>query len=244
MFRRNALHLVMVVLAFGVATPGWAADDAKKGDNRTAPDAEQKAQKNPSSEAVAQLAAAHALAQYGRTHKSPLALLAAAEVIASIPTSKLDQKPKSEADGKSSGAQKKADRPDETAAALVAEAKHLAGQDKQVLALAAKISEKLNEASRGAVKGPQRADTSVNALTTDVFNIAFRGGEVAAVGVSGDGDTDLDLYVYDENGNLIASDDDYSDDCLVRWIPKWTGPFSIRVRNRGTVYNRYVLLTN
>ena len=36
----------------------------------------------------------------------------------------------------------------------------------------------------------------------DLYKIAFRGGEVARAAVSGDGDTRLDLYVYDENGNL------------------------------------------
>ena len=68
--------------------------------------------------------------------------------------------------------------------------------------------------------------------------------ELAEVLVSGDGDTDLDLYVYDSNGNLIAKDIDYSDDCYVRWIPAWTGRFIIRIVNRGPVYNRFVILTN
>jgi hypothetical protein len=79
----------------------------------------------------------------------------------------------------------------------------------------------------------------VNARSTDVFRVNFRGGESAAVIISGDGDTDLDLYVYDENGNLIGSDTDSSDDCVVRFAPKWTGMFRIEVRNLGSVYNQY-----
>jgi hypothetical protein len=234
-----------IVLATVVATPILAVDVDKSGDNRTAPDAEKMKEKDPSADAVAQLGMAHQLAQYGRQNKSPLALLAAAEVISSTPTTKLDQKPKSEADSKPEGAApKKKDRAEVTAEALVAEAKQLAGEDSQILALAAKVSDQIDEAPRGRVGGPSRTVTSVNALTTDVFTIPFRGGEVASIFVSGDGDTDLDLYVYDENGNQIASDDDYSDDCIVRFIPKWTGAFRVRVRNRGLVYNRYVLLTN
>ena len=68
--------------------------------------------------------------------------------------------------------------------------------------------------------------------------------EIAEILVSGDGDTDLDLYVYDENGNLITSDTDYTDDCYVRFCPKWTGPFRIKIVNRGGVYNNYIILTN
>lgn len=62
--------------------------------------------------------------------------------------------------------------------------------------------------------------------------------------VNGDGDTDLDLYVYDENGNLMGKDIDYSDYCVVSWTPRWTGPFTIKIKNRGSVYNRYKIYTN
>ncbi len=67
---------------------------------------------------------------------------------------------------------------------------------------------------------------------------------MARVAVIGDGDTDLDLLVYDENGNLIASDTDYTDKCLVEFAPRWTGTFLVRVVNNGYVHNNYLLLTN
>jgi hypothetical protein len=59
--------------------------------------------------------------------------------------------------------------------------------------------------------------------------------------VSGDGDTDLDLFIYDENGVLIDSDTDYGDECVVTVVPNWTGRFTIQIRNLGSVYNRYTL---
>ncbi len=80
---------------------------------------------------------------------------------------------------------------------------------------------------------------TVQAYSTDVFNVKFYGNEAGAVMISGDGDTDLDLFVYDENGNLVGSDTDGSDDCVVRLNPRWTGTFRIEVRNLGSVYNRY-----
>lgn len=96
----------------------------------------------------------------------------------------------------------------------------------------------------GAVGGPRSSATQVRARGTDRYTISFRGGEAASIVVSGDGDTDLDLYVYDEYGHLIAQDDDGLDDCVVVFTPRWTGKFTIQVVNRGVVYNQYVLGTN
>jgi hypothetical protein len=77
-----------------------------------------------------------------------------------------------------------------------------------------------------------------------VYTVTFMGGEPAAVEVIGDGDTDLDVYVSDENDNLIASAEGRGDHAVVRWQPRWTGPFTIRIVNRGSVSNRYVVITN
>ena len=125
-------------------------------------------------------------------------------------------------------------------AKLLADAKAMAGDDGVLLALI----DDVNSNVRGAVGGPKYARSSVNAGGSDIYNISFRGGEFAMVTVIGDGDTDLDLYVYDENGNLIDSDTDYSDNCICTWTPRWTGNFRIKIVNRGRVYNRYVLNTN
>jgi hypothetical protein len=38
---------------------------------------------------------------------------------------------------------------------------------------------------------------------------------VAPIVVLVDGDTDLDLQVYDENGNVIVSDTDYTNQCVL-----------------------------
>jgi hypothetical protein len=84
----------------------------------------------------------------------------------------------------------------------------------------------------------------VRAYSTDVYRMTFVGGKWEVLFVSGDGSTDLDLYVYDENNNLIAKDDDNSDDCLVRFIPRWTGRFTVKVVNRGRYANRYTLGSN
>jgi len=87
-------------------------------------------------------------------------------------------------------------------------------------------------------------DEVVRARTTDVWEFRFYGDEAAAVVVRGDGTTDLDLYVYDENGNLIASDTDASDYCIASWTPKWTGRFTIKIVNLGYVWNEYDMIAD
>ncbi len=84
----------------------------------------------------------------------------------------------------------------------------------------------------------------VRAHSTDIYHMTFVGREWEVLVVSGDGSTDLDLFVYDENGNLVASDNDNSDDCMVRFVPRWTGDFTIKVVNLGGYANRYTLGTN
>lgn len=96
----------------------------------------------------------------------------------------------------------------------------------------------------GAKGGPKEANDRVLANDYDIYNIVFLGGQTARVTVNGDGDTDLDLYIYDENGNLIEKDDDYTDYCVCSWTPSWTGTFTIKIVNRGNVYNAYKLSTN
>ena len=81
----------------------------------------------------------------------------------------------------------------------------------------------------------------VSARTTDTYRIACRGGEQIRIQVRGDHDTDLDLYIYDASGNLLAWDDDLTDLCIVRFTPATMGEFIIRIVNRGWVYNEYLL---
>lgn len=87
-------------------------------------------------------------------------------------------------------------------------------------------------------------DDVVLARRTDVYYHTFSRGAAAGVVVSGDGDTDLDCFVYDESGNLIDSDTDGTDDCILSWTPRWTGRFRIEVKNLGRISNQYVMVTS
>lgn len=70
---------------------------------------------------------------------------------------------------------------------------------------------------------------------------AYEWAEVTAIG---DGDTDLDLYVYDQRGNLVAIDDDLTDYCVASWIPEYRQRYQIVILNRGSVYNRVCIGSN
>jgi hypothetical protein len=180
------------------------------------------------------------LAKYGYENNSATALIEAAELYLSVPTQEF--KPESAELGKGEETTK-TEFVSHDPKKILADAKELADGDANLLALIEKL-EKATGASRGAVGGPKKTVEKVRAKSTDTYTIKFWANERATIVVSGDGDTDLDLYVYDENSNLIAYDDDYSDDCIVNFNPRWTGQFFVKVVNRGNVYNRYVIATN
>ena len=193
---------------------------------------------------VSALRTAMDLAKYGYEVESASALIEAANILASVPTQALEAEIEQGAENPNEGA--KAEKAQITPAQLLADARNLT-EDATVLAMADKVAAKLDaaaEGTRGAVGGAKYAYGSVAAHSYTYYNQKFWADEIAEIVVSGDGDTDLDLYVYDENGNLITSDTDYTDDCYVRFCPRWTGLFRIKIVNRGGVYNRYAIVTN
>jgi hypothetical protein len=102
--------------------------------------------------------------------------------------------------------------------------------------------------SFAAVVGRGTASTveTVKAGETDSYQEWFVSGEQAGAIVSGDGDTDLDLYVYDEYGNLICKSETYGDDEVCTWTPTFNSigarQFKVKIMNRGSVYNNYTIL--
>ncbi len=189
-------------------------------------------------ENIEMLQTANQLAKYGYKNGNPLSLIQAAELYTAINPEALDATKSSEGAAKESTKQETISFDVDK---LLADAAILAEGNANLLAIIESIKE---SATRGASTGPKYVVERVKAETTDVYRIRFNGGEDAIVGVSGDGDTDLDLYIYDENDNLIDSDVDYGDACLCTFRPAWTGYFTIKVKNRGNVYNRYELVTN
>ncbi len=203
---------------------------------------EKVASKNKPSEDLENLQLANQLAMYGYKTFSAEALVQAAKIMSSIKTQDLkfesykqEPKPEEEATKKS--------KEGYDMASILAAAKNYADGDAGILASIAEI-EKSNQATRGRVGGPGERYSFVYGNSADNYEISFIERELAEIFVLGDGDTDLDLYVYDSNGHLIAKDDDFTDRCIVRWVPAWTGRYIIKIVNRGPILNNYHLLTN
>ena len=101
------------------------------------------------------------------------------------------------------------------------------------------------EAAEGSPNGAQMiTNNRADSYDSEYHYVTFRANERAIVCVEGDHDTDLDLTIYDENGNEITSHIDNHDVCICSWVPRRTATFTIKVRNYGSVYNMYTLYYN
>lgn len=198
--------------------------------------------KNGASPQLTSLKLATDLIRYGYEQQSAISLINALEIIASTSIEELD----AEAIGNKVSTENKEKQSTMTldCTTLLADAKRFADGDNALLAMVDEVEQLCNISTRGAVGGPKQTQGAVLAKDSHLYHIKFYGTYLAEVLVSGDGDTDLDLYIYDENGNLIVSDTDYTDECYVNWIPAWTGSYVVKIVNRGNVYNRYVIMTN
>jgi hypothetical protein len=189
-------------------------------------------------DAVGMAATAERLARYGEEKKDPLALITAARIKLEVGERVTDRK--QETRGGQGDARKPA-KWDTSAQALLARAKTLAGGRPDLVALADEVA---SSARRGHAEGPLASTAVVRGGATHVVTLTFKGGEPAVVEIIGDGDTDLDLLVFDDNGHPICTRDSPYGDESCRWHPRRTGQYRVEVINIGPVANQYRMLTN
>ena len=111
---------------------------------------------------------------------------------------------------------------------------------KLVLALTALLAATTFAQARPLAGSVDQRDL-VSAQTTDVYRLVLGADGTTDITVTGDHDTDLDCVLRDENGNLIDSDTDGTDICVLSVNPLWTGPFTLHITNLGFVANLYRL---
>lgn len=182
---------------------------------------------------------AHSMAETARDTQDPLLMAAAAKLLATLPTQDADHGEKSEEGTGQEGDEKKSEN-----VSLFDEARALAKGDKVTVAVITQAEQQVMGTTKGRVGGPGRTVERVRSGRTDAYNISFRGNQQAEVLISGDGDTDLDLFIYDEYGNEICRSVSSDDDEYCAWYPRFTGPFSVKIKNLGSVYNEYHMFTN
>ena len=185
---------------------------------------------------VEQLALSQSLYEVAAENRDPLAMIVAARLRAGVAVE--DREYEAEAED---GEVEDGEIAFASAEDMFEEARVLARGDETLNGL---IEDAEAEQGRGRVSGPGRDTGFVRAGSTTFYNVSFRGGERAAVYANGPGITDLDMYVYDQNGNTICRDIDYSDNMSCFWTPRWTGPFRIEVRNLGSTGVSFNVVTN
>lgn len=251
---KRLMMMLVGLIAFsgwlGTSSVGRAQDADNKGTNASA----DKGKEGGNATGVSVLNQAGQLVRYARENESALAMLTAVQMIERVKyqekSDRLGAK-KSDVSTQSGKDEAKTDQKEQNTEVtfdtqkLLAEAKGWAKGNPQVAALIdAEAAKHSSTGTLGATTGPIVHHDHVYARHYDDFAVTFYAGELARVAVIGNGSTDLDLYIYDANGNVITADTDYSDQCLVQFVPRWTGTFRIRVVNNGYVGNNYVLMTN
>jgi hypothetical protein len=201
--------------------------------------------------AVTALEAAMNLADFGRANEDPTILIGAARAIQMIgqTEAEAESSESGEIDDPAKAVAEAADTDKAEAEAagdlvgdLLAEATLLARGDETLLAQIAMVE-------AGDTKGSTQGAgyyNSVQLQAGSYYSITdtFYGGEYAEVGIMGDGDTDVDLFIYDENGNLICQSTSWNDREVCGFRPAWTGPFRIVMENYGSVWNYVQVWSN
>lgn len=241
MFKRIILMLKTTALCTAALLAfvplGAMAQEDRSGENIQVTDADQEAG------GVGKIALAQELFDHATQNRDAVAALAAAQIMATVSTEDVEREKTTEdnpdlditEDG-SDGADSPA-----TADSMFAAAMEFAGGDPTIVGL---VEDAMAEGSRGRIGGASRTLSRLPGGQVDIFTVPFFGGSFAEVGIIGDGDSDLDLLVTDENGNVICRDTRLGDQIYCSFTPRWNGNFVIAVANMGRVRNSYYILTN
>lgn len=222
-----AFALLLITLSTVPAALAQAPDDSKPPLERT-----------PEMEAAEVVGLAASLASYGRRTGSPHALVAAAALLLETPVSAGRFEDEAEPDDNA---------PSLDPGTLLDEAEALAAPDDALRPQIAALRDRAPEAFppvRGAERGPILYAAAADGQATRQHTVTFRGRENATFHLVGDGSSDLDYYLYDINGELVASSDGPSDQATLIWYVPYRQRLTLRVRNRGRDRNGYQIVTN
>ena len=185
---------------------------------------------NPDLEAraITRMVTAAEVADWARERRDAPAMIVAARMLGDIPTRR-----------------ENGDEPFLTHAALLNEAETFAGGDRFLLdQISRERSPDKGVRASPFGAGPIVVVRRLRARETYSFTIEARRNEVLRVAAIGDGDTNIDLALRDQNGAVVCSDGslDHYPVCTV--ARPQAGPIRIEIVNRGDVWSRVQILTN
>jgi len=195
-------------------------------------------QLTPAAAAVGTATDALSLAAWAREAQDAEAMLVAARMLASVGTLGESEEPEATATSTETGT---ATGVAPTASVLFDEAVELAEGDP---AIVDRISAARSSASRGLVGGATSWVRDISARSSVSYNLRAQGGYVWNIIAAGDGDTDVDMEVFDQNGNLICRDIAPYTRAGCSFTPAWTGNFTVRITNLGNVWTRTLIMSN
>ena len=91
------------------------------------------------------------------------------------------------------------------------------------------------------VKGEVLGTDCVLGYQTNQYEVTLWGGEVTTIEMLGNGNSDLDFFVYDAWGRLVIKDIDRTDAAAFLILPASTGKYYIHVENRGARANAFIM---
>lgn len=179
------------------------------------------------------------LSSYGYANKSPLPLIQAAQIIKENNiTPKTEEK---EIEGVIAATDEKRGKVSLNAEQLLADAKILAAGDNTLIDLIDQVSEM---EARGSVGGRTYDTDRVPGLGAIIYTVKFMENTYCEASCIGDGDTNLEIEVYNDKNELVTSGTSNDNRCYVSWRPSSTRKFKIKIINNGKVYNEMTFTHN
>ena len=125
---------------------------------------------------------------------------------------------------------------------MLSEAQAFAAGDEALLGIIADVQA---EASKGVASGPVYQIGRLTPGAVDKFPaMAFAAGDYAEIYVEAKSATDLNLRVFDSQGQLVCADTDPSPIAYCGWTAATGGDFAVQVENLGPQDTGYALMTN
>ncbi len=233
---RRLLALALVLAASGIASAPAAAQNQQAGAPRPV---------SAEGSAVDRIMMAEGVARFARETGDVSAMIVAARMIRGV-----EIKPTDFGGVVSGGAV--SGPPSETPARFpsfadyLAEARSMAGGNP---VLRAEIGALEAEKDKGIVRTSMAPGAAGHRMIMPPdgkwsFDIVVEARKPAIIAALGDGDTDVNIYVYDSRDALIAQDTSPGHEAVVRWTPTSASRYRVVVRNNGPLNTYTVVLSN